>query len=192
MDRPTDQPWSVVLAVVIAVALAVSLREVSQQRAQIRYLEREQEATQTALVLQMERCAKSCPNLLRSGHPDAAMLLAAAEAEGVPPLVYFGVVTAETRYSANPPRGKAGEVGRLQITPRYWETVCGSQGWDIHTPNGNARCGAHVLRQCHDRLGSWQKAVQCYNQASLSPRTVRYLQEVQRWIGNTVLRSFDE
>lgn len=191
VDWSTYRERPVVLEVVIlglGLALSVSLWENVQQRAQVRWLQEERIALNAAV----ERCVRACPNLLRSGHPDARLLLNAAEAEGVPPLVYFGVVTAETRYSVHPPRGKAGEVGRLQITPRYWEAVCGSRGWNIHTPNGNARCGAYVLRQCYDRLGSWQQAIQCFNQASLSPRTVRYLQEVQRWIGNAVLRSLDE
>jgi soluble lytic murein transglycosylase-like protein len=133
----------------------------------------------TALLLSMQ-----------TGHPDAALQVAAAQQAGVPPIVALSVVEVESGRKLLPPDGAAGEVGRWQVRPELWGAsftrACGAAS--LRDPVKNACVGAHILRGCYDRLGSWPLAVRCFNGDIRDRRTARYLAKVERALGRLTLR----
>lgn len=121
---------------------------------------------------------------------DAAQLAAAARAHRDPNVIFQAIAAVESGYSGrNDVRGKAGEIGRLQIKvatardagcPEPVEQRLQDHGYNI-------ACGARILRQCYDVMRHWADAIRCFNAPSLPDGTVAYLRKVELEIGKQTL-----
>lgn len=127
---------------------------------------------------------------IQTGHPDAAVQVTAAQQAGVPAVVALAVVEVESGRTLTPRDGAAGEVGRWQVRPELWGAsftrACGPAS--LRDPVKNACVGAHILKGCYDRLGTWTLAVRCFNGDIRDRRTARYLARVERALGRLTLR----
>ena len=110
-----------------------------------------------------------------------APALSAAEesgmAQGVDPLLIIAVIATESSFD---PRAvsKQGARGLMQVMPKYHQDKVGKLGkaaW--FDPKINVRAGTQVLKECIDRYGNVQSALQFYN-GSLNDRSKRYSRKV--------------
>ena len=123
---------------------------------------------------------------LATGHPDAALLAAYADSAHVPHTVVWAIAWQESRHNLNPAvRGRAGEIGRLQVLPRTAKTFCADL--DIYTYSGNVKCGVRLLRGHFQRRGSWAAAIRAY-QCPTCTRDTPYQRSVLERVGRIELR----
>lgn len=134
-------------------------------------------------------CGPYCEPL--AGHADGTLLKKFADSAGVPTSVAFAVAAVESGYlGGNQWRGKSGEVGRMQIDPRLWESSfrreCGNGS--LADYQANVCKGMFILRFWHDRTGSWLSAVRRYNGRGPSSRL--YLTKIRREVRRLVELGF--
>lgn len=104
----------------------------------------------------------------------------------LPPGLLSAVARKESNYNHNA-RGAAGEIGIMQIIPK-WHPGC-----DVYSLEGNIQCAANYLRENYNRFGSWQYALAAYNWGptnlakygigKIPSSTRQYIADVTRWAG---------
>lgn len=123
-------------------------------------------------------------------HEDKTLLLRAARAHGIPPIVMYAVTAVESGYRARyDVRGRNGEYGRMQVRYELWGQSSGECA--SGDPESQVRCGAQRLEACRHRYGTWVAGVACYNSFSRPDRNGRYVRLVEQAIGRMVLRGVD-
>lgn len=122
-------------------------------------------------------------------HVDDVKLRLAAAYHGVPVSIMRAVAAVESGYSGrNDVRGKAGEIGRMQIKPA---TAKAHGCWDLRDHGANIACGAKILRRCYERTHSWSLATGCYNWPANPVGAVEYRGKVERELGRQWLARLD-
>jgi len=94
-----------------------------------------------------------------------SLVTAAAKRFGVPVHLALAVARVENTRGIPAARGKAGEVGLMQIMP-------GAHGLDakaLENPETNVNFGVRLLRGLFERHGSWETALRGYNGALQNP-----------------------
>lgn len=121
-----------------------------------------------------------------TGLPDAGLLAVYADSARVPHVVAWAIAWQETRHDLNPAlRGRAGEVGRLQVLPSTARSRC--PRLDIYTYTGNLACGMRLLRWRFEQRGSWAAAIRAY-QCPKCQRETPYERSVVRQVGVFTLK----
>jgi soluble lytic murein transglycosylase-like protein len=109
----------------------------------------------------------------------AAVILSEALAEEIPVNLLFGVVKQESHFDEKA-RGSYGEIGLMQLNPRYFGRLIGQHGRSyLWEPVNNVHWGARYLKSLHERLGDWDFAVLRYN--GEGKEALQYLLNVQEY-----------
>jgi hypothetical protein len=131
------------------------------------------------VVAHLTFCGAYCDPL--GGHADGGLLKRFADSAGVPLPLALAVAAVESGYrGGNEWRGSTGEVGRMQIQPRLWQSAfrreCGSG--PVTDYQTNVCKGMFILRYWHGRTGSWLGAIRRYNGRGVAGRL--YVSRVKR------------
>lgn len=123
-----------------------------------------------------------CSSARFSTLPDGVYLCAVAVDANVPPDVMLAIAWQETRNNLRQTiRGSAGEIGRMQVSPRIqWRhPACARDSLRLYA--SNLRCGAAILRLRFLESGSWSEALRRYNGSG--PQSRKYQREILAYIG---------
>ena len=136
-------------------------------------------ATLLLFAIRATLCGEFC--LPIAGIADGGLVQRFADSAGVPLTIALAVAAVESGYAGgNAWRGSAGEVGRMQVTPRLWERSfsreCGPGPLTDYVTN--VCKGMFILRYWHQRTGSWEAAVRRYN--GRGPEGRVYVHRVRR------------
>lgn len=77
----------------------------------------------------------------------------------VSPTLIAAVIQQESSYRSKV-TSPAGAVGLMQVTPKYWQKICGNNLFDEQQ---NINCGTYILTKYYEQSGSWKKALGYYN-----------------------------
>lgn len=97
-----------------------------------------------------------------TAHKVAWLTVDYAEKKDLPGLLVAAIILEESRVNPKA-RGKAGEIGLMQIHPRYWRgryPECGESLWNIKT---NVCYGTNILRFSIDKYGNSVDGARRYN-----------------------------
>jgi cell wall-associated NlpC family hydrolase len=101
---------------------------------------------------------------------DALIKRAAGEA-GIPWQVIAAVMGVESE-GQNLAPNSAGALGLMQVVPGYWQATADKFGGNLSDPYTNIRTGAEILKQLHDKWGTWDQAFAGYLGALSSDGTI--------------------
>lgn len=114
-----------------------------------------------------------------------ALLVAAAKRFGVPPALLLGQAWTESKMNQGA-RGGAGEIGVMQIIPKWHERQARSLGFNIYTEEGNIAYGAWLLASNIKAEGSIVGGLRRYNGGPGYSRNTAVASKTQRY-ADTVL-----
>jgi hypothetical protein len=112
-------------------------------------------------------------------HQIAFYIIAYAEKNKLSHILVTAIVLEESRGTPRA-RGKVGEIGLMQIHPRFWRGVfpdCGKDLWNIKT---NICYGTNILRMAMSKSGTSKKAIAWYNG---NEKSIVYVDKVHKRIG---------
>lgn len=104
----------------------------------------------------------------------------------LPPGFLSRIAYQESRYDPNA-RGASGEIGLMQITPKW------HPGVDPHNPVASINYAGSLFRRYYNEFGSWDAAIAAYNWGETNVRrkgvyrapssTLGYIRDVKRDVG---------
>ena len=106
-----------------------------------------------------------------------------ARRAGIPPDLAVAVSRWEVRNADSLARGRDGEIGYFQVTPRYWANEFPECYPDrpLYNPERNACIGTRALRRSFEQTGNWPDALRKYNGSLRLPEAGRkYVKGVER------------